>query len=121
MKRLPLFSSILVTLAATANTSRAATPLQFADGRSVDSGVGGNSAVAADLDGDGDLDVVSAIRNGPPYWYKNTDGLGNFSAGIDGFSTPDHGPRAVSAADLNGDGYIDVLVSFHNATSDLVM
>lgn len=119
---LMLLFSLLVVPVTAANTTRAATTPQFADGRPIDSRAGGNSVFAADLDGDGDLDILSAIKFHPFYSYNNTDGLGNFSAGADRFYSVTNGPKAVSAADLNGDGYIDVVAaSSNNESGDLLM
>lgn len=69
------------------------------------------SVYAADLDGDRDLDVLSASFRGQTLpWYENTDGAGHFgqqqvimpSVGAEGF-------MSVYAADLDGDGDVDVL------------
>ncbi len=73
--------------------------------------IGARSVFAADIDGDGDMDVVSGSgtpSEGKVVWYENTDGSGGFGSEniinnnvlvID----------AVSAADMDGDGDIDVL------------
>ena len=72
---------------------------------------------AADLDGDGNIDIVSANNFGNNLtWYKNLDGLGNFGpqniiASLDTIH--------VSAADLDGDGDMDVLAVSH--LNDLVV
>lgn len=65
--------------------------------------------LAVDLDGDGDLDVLSAADDGQDFaWYENTDSLGTFG--------PKQGVGAnlglavsIFAADLNGDTNLDVL------------
>ena len=68
---------------------------------------GGHPARAADLDGDGDLDVLHAIFGDKIAWYENL--------GDDGFSarrvipTDAYGAYLVDAADLDGDGDMDVL------------
>jgi hypothetical protein len=69
------------------------------------------SVFAADLDGDGDIDVLSASSNETTAkskiaWYEN-DGNQGFTART--ISTPAHGARSVFAADVDGDGDIDVL------------
>lgn len=67
------------------------------------------SLVAADLDGDGDPDLVAAaVLADQLLWYENTDGAGSYgppqlvASGLDG-------PGSVAAADLDGDGDLDVL------------
>ncbi len=74
---------------------------------------GAFSAIAADLDGDGDNDIVSASINSGLAWYENIDGQGNFSATkiIDNVILSS---RSVVAADIDGDGDLD-LVSNGNA------
>jgi hypothetical protein len=68
---------------------------------------------AADLDGDGDLDVLSAsYGDGKIAWYEN-DGTGQFGS-QQVISVVDY-PESVYAADLDGDGDLDVVsVSSHN-------
>ena len=64
---------------------------------------------AADLDGDGDIDVLSASSfDDKIAWYENTDGLGAFGPQRV-ITTNADGARSVFAADLDGDGDIDVL------------
>ena len=64
------------------------------------------------MDGDGDLDVLSAssnynYRGGKIAWYEN-DGAGRFSS-PQVITTQAHGAKCVYAADLDGDGDPDVL------------
>ncbi len=68
------------------------------------------SVVAADLDGDGDLDVAVTYQNNDRVvWFENQGG-GNFgiaqtaATGLDDAQT-------VAAADMNGDGDIDLLTA----------
>ena len=72
---------------------------------------------AADFDNDGDLDVVCAYRTANTIaWYKNQGG-GIFDSTPNIISTTDNGAYAVSSADLDGDGDIDVLSAALNSNA----
>ena len=67
------------------------------------------SVYAADLDADGDLDVLSASWNDDKIaWYENIDGAGSFGP-QQVITTQADGARWVHAADLDSDGDLDVL------------
>lgn len=67
------------------------------------------SVFAADLDLDGDNDVLSASRRDDKIaWYENTDGSGNFGPPRI-ISTSADGAYSVTAADMDQDGDLDVL------------
>jgi hypothetical protein len=72
----------------------------------------------ADLDGDGDLDRLSASQlNGKIVWQENIDGAGGFGLPqVIGAAPP--GAELVYAADLDRDGDLDVL-SFSDANNDV--
>ena len=77
--------------------------------------VGGNFAVnsavySADINGDGFMDVVGTLENEQSIiWYENVDGLG--IDWIEHLVDEDFWtPRYLSSADINGDGYPDVVV-----------
>lgn len=57
--------------------------VEFSSARTVDDYANGaRSVVAADIDGDGDNDIVAAIYGaGDIFWYQNLDGKGNFAEG----------------------------------------
>ena len=68
-----------------------------------------NAVRGADVDGDGDMDVLSASQlDSKVAWYENVDGLGNFGAQLV-ISSNAAGARWVAAADLDGDGDVDAL------------
>lgn len=69
------------------------------------------SIIAADLDGDNDLDIIaSSAGSETVVWYENTDGLGTFSPFkiIAGAALT---VSSVFAADLDGDNDLDVLAT----------
>jgi|GEM_PF-381614 len=69
---------------------------------------GARDVETADLDKDGDLDILSASRdNNTIAWYAN-DGVGTFGS-QQVISTATYGARDVHAADLDGDGDLDAL------------
>ena len=71
------------------------------------------SVYAADLDGDGDLDVLSASSSDDRIaWYEN-DGAGSFG-GMQTITTSANGANSVHAADLDGDGDFGVLSASWN-------
>ena len=75
------------------------------------------SVFVADVDGDGDTDVISAsINDDKIAWYENrlNEVAANFGP-PQVISTAADGPRAVSAADVDGDGDTDIVsVSFYD-------
>jgi len=71
---------------------------------------------AVDLDGDGDMDVLSSsFSDAKIAWYENTDGLGMFGQ-QNAITKTASGANQVYAADLDGDGDADVIsaASFGN-------
>ncbi|WP_034259916.1 T9SS type A sorting domain-containing protein [Altibacter lentus] len=73
---------------------------------------------AADIDGDGDLDIFSVSQNdGKVAWYENTDGLGTFGP-QQLIGTISIGVLSLSAADFDSDTDIDLVVA--NASTDTV-
>jgi hypothetical protein len=72
---------------------------------------GASSVYAVDLDGDGDIDVLSAsVGDSKIAWYENTDGLGKFGS-PQIITTNAEGARTVYASDIDADGDMDVLSS----------
>ncbi len=72
--------------------------------------VGASEVAAADVDGDGDLDVLAVSDDDNKIaWYENVDGNGTYGprTTIDTVLSPE----SLDAADLDGDGDIDVVSS----------
>jgi hypothetical protein len=74
------------------------------------------SLFAADLNGDTFIDVLSASEvDDKVAWYENLDGLGNFGT-QQVITTNADAVHNVYAADLDGDGDLDVLSASYSAT-----
>ncbi|MDY7080488.1 MAG: FG-GAP-like repeat-containing protein, partial [Chloroflexota bacterium] len=70
---------------------------------------GATAVTAADLDGDGDLDVLGAASTDNAItWWENRGGTDTFTV-THSVTTTFAGAMAVTAADLDGDGDLDVL------------
>ena len=70
---------------------------------------GAKSVFAADLDGDGDLDVVSAIKDTHKVlWHENVGTDESWPTYTIADSSNSSYPHSVFVADVNGDGYLDV-------------
>ncbi len=82
----------------------------FTSGHTIDGNFGGVSDIAtADMDGDGDLDVLGAADNASDIaWWENTAGDGTTwsKQTVDGWFKH---ASSVAAADLDGDGDMDIL------------
>lgn len=74
---------------------------------------GARSVFATDVDGDGDIDVLSASeRDTRIRWYENIDGLGTYRLGQSIITdTQRYSPLSIFAADLDSDGDEDILMA----------
>lgn len=81
--------------------------------------VGGNAITSADLDNDGDFDIIvnSSVGN-ELAWFENLDGQGGFGPLLSITTTVTNG-RSVAAGDLDNDGDMDIVSS--NATGNPVV
>jgi hypothetical protein len=71
---------------------------------------GPSSIIACDVDGDGDMDVLSASSNDQLVaWYENTNGTGTF--GSQQYIVYANNPKSIYAADIDLDGDQDLLVA----------
>ncbi|MBI3845782.1 MAG: VCBS repeat-containing protein [Planctomycetes bacterium] len=87
--------------------------LDFANIVTVGNASTGPSSVAvADLDGDGNLDVVVTNQNAASFSVYTGDGLGGFSFNAD--YTAGQAPTSVKVADFTGDGVPDVALVNRN-------
>lgn len=72
------------------------------------SSLGSRIVTVADIDSDGDVDVVGAsYYDSSLRWYENTDGLGTFEPHL--ISTGVNEGQGVTVADVDNDGTIDVI------------
>ncbi|CAK0800332.1 unnamed protein product [Prorocentrum cordatum] len=72
--------------------------------------MGARCAVAADFDGDGDMDLVSASAvDNTVAWFQN-DGSGHFG-GPQQVTYSSNGARIVTVGDIDADGKIDIIVA----------
>lgn len=74
---------------------------------------------AGDLDGDGDLDLVSAAEASDHVYWHHNDGTpgGDTAWNLTTLTSAVDGPRAVALGDLDGDGDLDVVVASYNDNS----
>ncbi|MEO1370534.1 MAG: FG-GAP-like repeat-containing protein, partial [Acidobacteriota bacterium] len=70
----------------------------------------GARIISADLDGDGDLDLLGSTRNNEVTWWENAMGDGSTWTAHT-LDASFENPRGIVAGDLDGDGDLDVAVA----------
>ena len=66
------------------------------------------NVATGDVDGDGDLDIAVANRDGQQNYVYLNDGQGGFAKGVP-YGTGSDATRGIAMADIDGDGHIDIL------------
>jgi hypothetical protein len=99
----------LIFGAAVARRATHARPVPFSSPPAISvSTPGAQSVYAADVDGDGDIDTLSASLDNKIVWYANQDGAGS-SWALHTISTTANGAISVYVGDVDGDGDVDAL------------
>jgi hypothetical protein len=84
--------------------------IPFAEETLTTSADGARSVTTADVDGDGDLDVLLASLGDDTLRLFRNDGIGGFGT-AETLTTSADGARSVTTADVDGDGDLDVLLA----------
>src|SRR5262245_41284728 len=114
MRPAAIRSWVLLALALALSVPRPAlaNPIPFVPAESIPaSSVGVIVNIAADIDGDGDIDlVVAAQYSNSVAWYENLSGMASpWSEHI--VVAPVTEPRSIAVGDVDGDGDLDVLAA----------
>ncbi|MGI4875566.1 MAG: FG-GAP-like repeat-containing protein [Janthinobacterium lividum] len=86
----------------------------FTAGSTVTVGSNPRSVVLADIDGDGDLDLLAANNGGNTVSVRVNNGSGAFSGSVN--QVVGSNPYAVALADVDGDGDLDLLTTSYGSS-----
>ena len=96
----------------------------FTGAQEVSVGSNPQNVVAADVDGDGDIDLLTANTFGLSVSVRLNDGTGVFAAPATGaeviVANSGESVQIVTAFDVDGDGDLDLLTSHYNGTLNMV-
>jgi hypothetical protein len=107
---------LLIALTLLAGLRQAAAQTTFALATNYIVGNGPSSVVAADVNGDGKVDLISANQNDATLTVLTNNGSGGF--GFYATLAVGNHPRSIASADVNGDGKLD-LISANDFTNTL--
>lgn len=108
----------LISCLAMAAALGARAEIVFSPGSIFDTGLRVTDFASADVDRDGFLDIIFTNMTGNSYGIAYNDGLGGFSnPEIELLPGQRNNPLAVDAADIDGDGFIDLAIAY-NQTID---
>ncbi len=86
----------------------------FTEQETIKTAYGGNDAIAADIDGDEDMDILGAGWKAQTIdWWAN-DGAGSFGSSLHTIKTSFIHSRSAIAADLDGDADMDIVACADN-------
>ena len=104
-----LIENLFITLALFAGIHPATAQISFVLSPNYPVGAGPNSLCAADVNGDGKPDLISANLTDNSITVLTNNGGGGFSFNAN-YAAGDH-PQTLTAADVNGDGKMDLIVA----------
>ena len=86
-------------------------PVAFTPVAAVDVGNSPESVALGDVNGDGQLDLVTALRYTDDVSVMLGNGAGGFAAAADSPFVVGNSPRSVVLGDVNGDGHLDLVTA----------
>jgi len=99
----------------------AAAQLTIDPAQNVIAGSQPTGAAMADFDGDGDLDIATAVDGPDRIQILLGDGLGGFAAGPASLLPASSSPQDVKAGDFDGDGLVDLAVALRDPVGSVAI